>query len=286
MRGMGYVPGGKLLVVGGDDGFLALVDPSATGSSSACPASATPSTRPPSAPTAGSWRRAATTGSCSTRCRRDGPSAVRTSARPRSGTCRSAPTAARWRSTRPEDRGRRDPRRAHAAAPDEAGRLRDDMGPRALHAGRALHHGCELEGLGAAVVHRDLQAGRTQVRRARRARRLGVDEPGRRHARDRQLGRNGPPVGSADAAADRGSAARPAEPHGRFRSSRPTARTCSRSTASASTGGTCARPHGPGTPVRWPAGRSPEPSGRTRSQGGTTNRRARARARPFTLQRH
>ena len=24
---MGYVPGGRLLVVGGDDGFLALVDP-------------------------------------------------------------------------------------------------------------------------------------------------------------------------------------------------------------------------------------------------------------------
>ena len=97
VRGMGYVPGGKLLVVGGDDGFLALVDPRRSGSSSACPASATPSTRPPSAPTAGSWRRSATTGSCSTRCRRAGPSAVRTSARPRSRTCRSAPTAARWR---------------------------------------------------------------------------------------------------------------------------------------------------------------------------------------------
>ena len=51
--------------------------------------------------------------------------------------------------TRPPVGLRRDPRRAHAAAPRDAARLRDRVGLRALHARRALSHGRELEGLGA-----------------------------------------------------------------------------------------------------------------------------------------
>ena len=187
--------------------------PEPTGSSSACPASATPSTRPPSAPTAGSWRRAVTTGSCSFALpsgRPVGRPYIRSTpirdvslspdgrtlavARPEDGASRSA-TCPRCSS----GRGWPTPRRCGTTRAS-----RRTGASSWVRAGRA----------GAAVVDRDLQAGRTPVRRARRARGLGVDEPGRRHARDGQLGRNGPPVGSAHAAADRRSAARPAEPHG------------------------------------------------------------------------
>ena len=98
VRGMGYVPGGTLLVVGGDDGFLALVDPARGRIVKRLSGQREHGLH------AQLQRRRPDHGDGQ---RRPGPAlraAVGTarrpsvrSARPRSRTCRSAPTAARWR---------------------------------------------------------------------------------------------------------------------------------------------------------------------------------------------
>jgi hypothetical protein len=74
--------------------------------------------------------------------------------------------------------------------------------------------GGSLEGVGAAVVHQDLEAGRRQVRRARRTRGIGVGQPGWPHARQRRSRRDDPPLGRARPTAARRPAARPAESPG------------------------------------------------------------------------
>ena len=81
---------------------------------------------------------------------------------------------------------------------------------------------------------------------------LGVAEPRRPHARDRGgSDGDGAPVGPADAAPGRRAAAGPAGPHAPSRSSRPTAGRCWRSpTPGAPTSGTCARPRGCATRAR------------------------------------
>ena len=135
---MGYVPRSRLLVVGGDDGFLALVDPrrgqvvkrlagqrdtvytpsfSADGRLMAT-ASDDPATE-------------ATASFACGRCPRDARSGVRCATR-RSGTCRSAPTGARWPSRDPPDRGRRDRRRG-----PRSGAARRCRGPRRCGTSRA-----------------------------------------------------------------------------------------------------------------------------------------------------
>ena len=141
-----------------------------------------------------------------------------------------------------------------------------------LHAGRPLHRRRKLRGLGAALVHRHLAARRPGTLAGHTGEVLWQSvEPGRPHAGHRQHRRHDPPVRPAHPAAARRAAARPAEPPGRARCSRPTAPTCSPSpTPGAPTAGTCARPHGRGTPAPSPAARSPAPSGTTRCPGATT----------------
>ena len=143
--------------------------------------------------------------------------------------CRSAPTGGRW-PRRARRRGCRDPRRADAPAPRDAARVRGRLGSHPLHPRRALPPGRQLEGLGAAVVHQDVEAGRSQVHRARRPRGGAVREPGRPHARHRRPGRHDPPLGPAHAAAARRRAAGPAEQLRRPAVHTRTASTCSPST--------------------------------------------------------
>ena len=229
----------------------------AAGSSSACPASAARSTRPASAPTDGSWPRAASTGSCSTRCRRDDPvgrpyigstadhgrvaqprrphagrhatprtAASRSATCPRSGSARRCPTPRRCGTTRAS-------RPTGASSWARAGRAGRSCGP-------------PRRGSPSAAGSPGTPAAWNGSRSAPTADTLATGGPDG----------NDPPVGPAHAAAARRSAARPAEPHRSSRSSRPTARTCSRSTATAGapTAGTCARPRGRGTPARSPGG--------------------------------
>ena len=227
------------------------------------------STRPASAPTDGSWRRRAT-------------HRVRLYALP-SGRPVGRPLA-------PPRHARigdvvAQPRRAHAGGHATAGTAasRSSTCPRSGAArrcptprrvwdfvrftpdGRFLA-GRELEGLGAAVVDRDMEPVGRRFAGHAGARRVGVDQPRRRHARHRRRRTARSACGTC-ARSSRSAPRCPACPTGRSsRSSRPTAPTCSPSTATAGapTAGTCARPRGPATPARWPGGRSPEPSGRTR----------------------
>ena len=127
---MAYVPRGRPLVVGGDDGFLALFDPRSGRSSSGCPATSGLAAHPQL------QRRRTAHGdrqhlAAATPVAVDaavgaaaGLAAARRSARSSGpGTCRSAPTGGRWPSRRRD--GRRDRRRRHAAAPRDAAGSRD-----------------------------------------------------------------------------------------------------------------------------------------------------------------
>ena len=276
-RGMGYVPRGAPARRRRRDGFLALVD-RARGRS----LKRLPGQRGDRLHAQLQRRRTAHGGTAvadrvqlyalpSGRPR--GPRRSRTA--PRSRTSRSAPTAARWRLTRPPAGASR------SSTCPRSGAARRCRSPRrvwefaALHARRALPHGRELEGLGAAVVDRDVEARRPPVRRPRRAAWSG-SRSAPTAARSPRAAPDGtrPPLGPAHPAAARRPAARPAEPGRSSRSSRPTARTCSRSTAK---GGRAYR--WDVRPSSWarhacrsPAARSPGPSGATRCPAATTPR--------------
>ena len=115
--------------------------------------------------------------------------------------------------TRPPDGRRRDPRRA-----GRSGAARRCPGPRPCATSRASRP------TGASSWAPAGRAGRSCGRRetwkpvgrrfdrARRAGRVGVDQPRRPHARHRRRRRHRPPLGPAHAAAARRPAARPAEP--------------------------------------------------------------------------
>ena len=277
-RGIGYVPGGTLLAVGGEDGFLALVDPRrgtivkrlsgqrnsaytpsfsadgrlmATVSIDRLRLYALPSGRPLGQPL-------------------DLPSGSEF------GDVSLSPDGRTLAVTRPPFGGVEildvpSLRRRTTLAGSET--VRDFM--RFTPDGRFLM-GTSWKGWAQLWSTEDVEAGRPQAHRARRTRRVAVGQSQRPHARHRRPGRHGPPLGPAHTAAARRSVAWPAEPDASSRNSRPTAPPCSPSTASARTGGMSARPRGPDMRVRWPAARSRGPSGRTRCRGATTRRPVRA----------
>ena len=221
---------------------------------------------------------------CSGRCGRANRSAVRDPATPQgsAGTCRSAPTGGRWPS-RHRSRRRRDRRRGHAAAPRTALPGPRPCGPRALHAGRALHRRRELQGLGAAVVHQDLAARRPRARRAHRTRCSGWPRA-RTAARSPPAAPTAPSACSTCAPGSRSARRCPACPNRPVspRSSRPTAPTCSPSpTPGAPTAGTCGRPRGRATPARRRAHPHPD-----RVEGRAARAPLRARLHALTATAH
>ena len=148
--------------------------------------------------------------------------------------------------TAPANRGRRDPRRSHAAAPRVAARK-----PRRCGTSRASHPTGASSWAAAARAGPRLWSTETWRPASRvftgHAGRVewAVHEPGRPHARHRRPGRHDPPVGPAHPTAARRPAARRCPTAPSLPSSRPTAPTCSPSpTPDAPTAGTCARPHG------------------------------------------
>ncbi len=241
-------------------------------SPSACPATAARSTRPASAPTDGSWPRPAPSGSCSMRCRRDDPSG-----RPFAGSSADHGRVAQPRRPHAGHHattvlGCRDPRRAHAPAA-----ARPVRSPRPCGTTRASRP------TGASSWAEAGRAGRS-CGRPRRGSPSVAGSPATPAAwngsRSAPTAAPSPPAartapsGSGTCAGSNRSPPRcPACRTGRSsRSSRPTVRTCSRSTAKAGgrTAGTCARPLGRSTRVRSPA---------ARSRGRVAGRAARARLR-------
>ena len=203
------------------------------------------------------------------------PVGRRTSLDPRSGTCRSAPTGGRWRS-RPAAGGRSStwPRCGYARAAGS-----ESVWTRAVHTGRALHRGRKREGLGAALVHRNVAADG----------RRSPDTPGGALESTSADGRT-LATGSTDGTI-RLFDMSTQQPLGAPLPGRPNRAVAAQFTPDgaylfaitdkgARTAGTCARPHGRGTPAPSPAGRHPQPSGPTRSPGATTRPPARATASP------
>ena len=139
----------------------------------------------------------------------------------------------------------------------------ESVGCDSLHAGRALCRRRKLQELGAAVVHQDRAACRPGASRAGRSGLRSGRKPGRRHPRRRRRRRQHPAVRPAHSAAARRAAARCAQEPRLPQSSRPTAPTCSPSpTPDAPIAGTCGRHRGRATPASWPGEPSPEPNGR------------------------